>query len=297
MLLRLLRRAIPTGPGGDRLYAMLRFREGLGHWPKLDPPRTFNEHFLHQKLNFGPHLEIARRLTDKVEFKQWLHEMGQGDLIVPTLGVYQSPAELQAAVLPAPCVVKPTHRTGKVMFVGGTGPRGLTRRELATVRRWFAHSTYERGREPNYRGLQPRVIAEAMLPGDEGRPPVDYKFFCVRGEPFMIQVDVARFERPRRRQMVRPDWAPLPFVKGAAIRHPDPLPRPPQLDRAIALCRTLGSVLPLCRVDLYFLPDGSIRAGEITSFPGNCSSPFVPHSADLETGRQITRLLAQRGAS
>ncbi|NJN00952.1 MAG: hypothetical protein HC793_05300, partial [Aquincola sp.] len=61
--------------------------------------------------------------------------------------------------------------------------------------------------------------------------------------------------------------------------------------------RRLGGAVPLCRVDLYFVPDGGIRAGEITFFPGNCSSPFKPGSADMAMGREITRLMSEAARS
>lgn len=291
MISRLLR-AIPHGPTGDRLYALLRARRGLGYWPKLSPPRTFNEHFLWQKLHFESHEALARRLTDKADFKQWLHEQGLSELVVPNIGVYESAESLEGVVLPVPCVVKATHSNGHVMFVRGDTDRVLNSDELRNVRKWLTRDFYTHGREPNYRGLAPRILAEPLLPSSDGRAPPDYKFFCVYGRPFMIQLDLARFQRPRRRQMYNVNWQLLPFEKGDAVAPPDPQPRPVQLDRALALCPRLGGAVPLCRVDLYFLPDGGIRAGEITFFPGNCSSPFKPGSADLAMGREITRLMA-----
>lgn len=288
---------LPHGRHWDRWFALLRSLYGLRYWPRLNPPQTFNEHFLHQKLHFEPWLPAARQLTDKLGFKQQLDLRGLGHVVVPTLAEFDRVDQAAAALLPTPSVLKPSHSSGRVLFIDGPQPRRLSQAEQAQAQGWMTHNYYLRGREPNYRGLRPRLLLEPKLDFGGPEAPCDHKIFCAWGEPFLIQVDAGRFSSQRRRQQFySPDWQLHPFVKGRAQPDRLPRPRPAQLAAALQACQKLAADFPLTRVDAYFLADGRLLLGEITFFPGNCASPFRPASADADMGRLIHTLLAQHGA-
>jgi hypothetical protein len=280
---------LPIGSRWDAALSILNARKRLGYWPNHKQPRTFNEHLLSEKISFSGDLRLARRLTDKIDAKQWLIEKGFESIVIPTLATASSADELRKTKLPRRCVVKPAHGSGSLLILNEERERHLSESELRKVRSWIKEDYYRRSREPNYKNLERRIIVEELLLDDSGRPPRDYKFMCARGEPFMIQVDIGRFEN-HSRQLYSPEWKLLPFCQ-AYPRKDTAEPRPEQLEEATRIARTLSRHFKLCRVDFYFLGRSDIRIGEITFFPGNCAEQFQPQSGDLEAGRLIDTIL------
>ena len=288
---RLVRRAkynLPTGPLLDSALNYIWAWNLLEYRPNLVEPRSLNELFLANKRWFRGDMDLARRVTDKVEFKEWLRETpAWEDLVVPTIGVYGSVNEVRDAVFARDTILKPTHMSGHAVLF--QEDRALDVRELAKVERWLRRDYYRRSREPNYKGLQKRLICEPMLRDELGNFAMDFKFFMAGGGPLAIQVDIDRFGN-HTQQYYTPNWRLLDFAQ-VYPRNPTPIDRPAQLSDALDLASGLARNFPLCRVDLYLLPEGAIKAGEITFFPHGAARPFSPASADFELGRMARELL------
>ena len=54
-------------------------------------------------------------MTDKYFFKEWLREKGFGDLVVPTVGLYNSVEEIRNIIFEENTILKPTHLSGWVL--------------------------------------------------------------------------------------------------------------------------------------------------------------------------------------
>jgi len=280
---------VPTGKFWDLSLSVLNARRRLGYWPNFWQPRTFNEYFLHEKMAFGGDMTLARVLSHKMKVKDWLVAEGYSAYVTPTVRVVQSVGELRSTLIPARCVIKAAHSSGRVIINNASCERSLTTGELTQIEYWFKEDYYLRGREPNYAGLKPQVIVEELLLDETGQCPRDYKVFCAKGVPFMIQVDYNRFTA-HDRQLYTVDWKLLPFVQV----YPCGLtacPRPAQLSHALEIAGRLAAPFRLCRVDFYFIGETGIRIGEITFFPDNCAGAFEPRSGDAAAGRMIKALL------
>ena len=250
-------------------------------------PRSLNELFLANKRQFCGDMDLARRVTDKVEFKEWLRETREWkELVVPTVGVYGSVDEVRDLVCARDTILKPTHLSGRAILF--EEERALDADELAKVDWWLKSDYYRISREPNYKGLRRRLICEPLLRDEFGKVPMDFKFFMVGGRPLVIQIDVDRFGN-HTRQFYSLDWRLLDFTLKYP-RNPVPLDRPAQLSAALDTASSLARDFPLCRVDLYLLPGGAIKAGEITFFPGGGAELSSPASADFELGRMARDL-------
>ena len=284
------KRILPTGTLVDNSLNYIAAWNQLEYRPDVLEPRSLNELILASKRRFGGDMELARRVTDKIEFKEWLRETpAWEDLVVPTLGVYGSVNEVRDLVFARDTILKPTHLSGRaILFEEG---RALDAHELAEVEQWLRTDYYRKSREPNYKGVRKRLICEPLLRDEAGSLPMDFKFFIVGGRPLVIQVDLDRFD-DHTRQFYSLDWRLLDFTLRYP-RNPVPLDRPVQLSAALEAAAALARHFPLCRVDLYLLPDGAIKAGEITFFPGGGTELSSPPSADFELGR-MARDLAGR---
>ena len=283
-----LKQLLPTGAPVDNLLNYIQAWNQLEYRPNLVEPRSINELILSSKRRFGGDINLARRLTDKVEFKEWLRETpAWKDLIVPTVGVYGSMDEVRDLVFARDTILKPTHLSGPAILFEEDQP--LDAGKLAKVERWLRSDYYRRSREPNYRGLRKRLICEPLLYDEAGNVPMDFKFFMIEGRPLMVQVDHARFGN-HTRQYYSPDWRLLDFAH-VYPRNPVSLDRPVQLSAALDTASALARDFPLCRVDLYLLPEGAIKAGEITFFPHGGARPYSPASADFELGEMARDFL------
>ncbi len=285
-----LKRWGPAGPRIDRWLNYLHAWNRLPYRPDLRSPRSFNELILASKRDFRGDMTLARRVTDKIGFKEWLEETPERrPLIVPTLEVFDAPHELEGRTFARDTILKPTHMSGAFLLIEEA--RRLTAREMRAFRRWHRRDHYRRMREPNYKGVRNRIILEPLLRGRDGLPAEDFKFFMIGDRPVMILFAQDR-HTDQTDQFYSPDWELLDFRR-AHTRRPEPYPRPALLDAALEAAADLARPFPLCRIDLYLLPDGVIKAGEITFFPDEGILPFTPPEADFEMGR-IARALMVR---
>jgi len=288
----LIRGRLPAGRLLDVAVTVAMGRLRLGYTPNPFRPSTFNERVIAQKLRFGGSMALARHITDKEHFKGWLKSQHLSHLVVPTISLYRSASEVLAAKLPSEFVLKPTHSSGRIIIRRGRRG-GLSLEDAAIVTSWFKHDHYLVGREPNYRGLTAKVILEPILQDHAGSAPDDYKVFCAGGVPFMIQVDLTRF-RNHRRVLFTPGWERLPYSKLLPPPEVD-LEAPPRLPEMLAYAARLSSPFELCRVDFYTLKEDGLKVGEITFFPGNGISPFVPPSGDAACGLLLRQALPSSG--
>jgi hypothetical protein len=130
--------------------------------------------------------------------------------------------------------------------------------------------------------LAPKIIVEPILFDDANL--MDYKFFCYRGEPRLIQVDLDR-ATAHKRALFDTHWNAL----GYSIVYPTPshpVPRPTNLTEMLDAAARLSADFDLIRVDLY--TDGErFHVGELTNCPGSAIKQFVPPEAEEPASRLL----------
>lgn len=278
---------IPTGPFWDNALSILNAWKRLGYFPNVRNPRSFNEHVLAQKYRFDGDMNLARRLTDKYEVKEWLVEMGLPELVVPTVGAFNSIAEIEEFYFKGDVIAKSTHGSGSTIIRNAKYGKAFSNYDIATMEKWLLEDYYARGREANYKGLQKRIIVEPLLLDDTGNPPKDMKIFCIKGEPVFIDIHHDRFAN-HTRQLYTTDWELLDYVM-TFQRKPDPVKKPLTLNRALQASRLLSKGFGCVRIDFYLMGD-DLKLGEMTFFPGNGAARFVPDKGDWELGSRLTQI-------
>ena len=282
---------LPTGETIDDVLNYIHAWFRLGYAPHVRSPLSFNDYIQSSKKRFYGDVDLARRVTDKFLFKEWLREKGCENLVVPTLAVYDDVNEVRNHVFDRHTILKPTHLSGAVIPFYES--RKLTVKEISKLEKWMDTDYYRKSREKTYKGVRKRLICELLLLDSTNNIPMDYKFFMCMGRPLMIQVDIDRFAN-HTRQLYSDYWKLLDF--GLKFpRNSVPIDRPDTLVAALDIAATLAEDFPLCRVDLYLLPDAVIKAGEITFFPEGGGGEFSPVSADFEIGHKIKNMLRSFG--
>ena len=250
---------------------------------KLDwkNPRSYSEKT--QWLKLYDHKPEYTAMVDKYLVKQYVADKLGNRYVVPLLGVWDRPEDIEWSKLPDRFVVKCTHDSGGIVICRDKSKLNLdeAQRKLKDA---FGKNYYYEGREWPYKNIRKRVFAEQFLEDSSGDLK-DYKIFCFDGEPKMIQVDYNRFTG-HLRNLYTPQWERI----DATICFPtDPdrnFPKPDVLDELLELSRKLSAGIPHVRTDFY-IADGKIYFGEITFFPGSGLEKITPEAMDYEMGSWI----------
>lgn len=284
------RRDANLDPGRYPEEIAKQFERVMGKTCDLGSPKTFNEKIQWMKVWGSPPLYGV--LADKYEVREYVADRIGSQHLVPLLGVWESPHEIDFSTLPDKFVLKATHGCGWNIIV--KDKRKLNQKKaIRQLEQWLSESyAFLYGAfELHYRYCTPRIIAEEYLANmslgesssSSDEDLFDYKFWCFGGRVEYIQflenrahgLKMAFFDR---------DWNLMPFVYSYP-RNERPVPRPDNLQEMIMLAEALAEGFPHVRVDFYRLDDGRVLFGEMTftSMSGYCK--WDPPEADLEMGR------------
>jgi uncharacterized protein (DUF362 family) len=244
----------------------------------LRAPRSFSEKILHLKLYHRP--PLGSIYADKVRVRELVADEVGPHLLVPCLGVFRQPEDIDLEALPAQFVVKPNHLSGKIFICHNKNQINWSA-ACTEMRKWLKINYFTFGREHQYREIPPRLIVEELLLGPGYRDLRDYKFFCFNGEPRLIQVDIDRYGT-HRRNFFDPDWRRLD-LRVLFPCYDGEVPRPTALPEMLAVARRLSRNLCFARVDLY-LTENRVLFGEITLHPGGGVEPVSPAGMDFVLG-------------
>jgi len=251
----------------DKLYLQLMFRSKMGYWPNLKNPRHFSEKIQWLKLyNRRPEYSI---MVDKYAVKDYVAKIIGEEYIIPTIGVWDKPKDIDWKKLPNQFVLKTTH---------GGGSNGVvicrdkaTFDENAAIQKLnedFGNNVYRRYREWPYKNVPKRVIAEKYVEDSNGSGTLsDYKFSCFNGEVTDVMVCIDRQIGEPKFYFFDKQWNLLPLnIRGKNAPKGFTLPKPTCMGQMFELASKLSKGLPYARVDLYAV-NNKPYFGEITLFP------------------------------
>lgn len=261
------------------LRTRIVFAQCHGRWPNLRTPTTFNEKVAWRKLyDDDPRIPLY---LDKIAVKDIIAErFGQG-LLIPTLAIYDSPAEMDFATWPLstpPYVIKANHGCAMNIFVRDSEfePDSIK----AQLAHWLATDYSSVADEKAYSRIKPRILVEEFL-GPSYTVPADYKFHVFTGKAYMIEYIQDRLGRATH-DFYTPKWKRLDLMWGFCCAAETE--KPDLLDEMIKIAELIGREFDYLRVDLY-LASGQIKFGEMTFFPGAGNDPFNPREWDAHLGK------------
>ena len=273
--LPVLRRTLPMDEAGDRFFALVCFAQAHGRFPS--GKALFTDVIHRIKTTAAIHDPLRVFVTDKEFCKVYVGAEAGHRFAVPTLAILHTPKQLDAFAFPDECCIKPTHASGEVILRRNGEPIDRDR-----IRGWLRLNYYPVWREANYRTLRPKIIVEPLLFGDVDI--ADYKIFCCRGKPRLVQVDVDR-RSGHARTFFDTDWVEQDFQvhRPKAARSP---PRPANLETMLAVAARVSRRFAFVRVDFY--SDGQrCYVGEITNCPGNGLERFSRPDGEARASRMI----------
>ena len=268
----------------DETFLRLDYRLKLGRKLNLQNPQTFNEKLQWLKL-YDRRPEYVT-MVDKIAVKDYVASRIGYEYIIPTLGVWNRPEDVDWDSLPNQFVLKWNHDSGSIVICKdkNTFDRDAAMEKLSYGAKvngfWF-------GREWPYKGVKPVLLAEKYMEDESSSVLVDYKFMCFNGQSRCCFTCTNRFsEEGLKVTFYDNDWNIMPFERSHP-RETTPLPKPYSYEKMKAAAEKLSEGLPFARIDFYEI-NKQPYFGEITLYPGSGYEAFQPEEWDYKLGSWIT---------
>ncbi|QPD03607.1 MAG: hypothetical protein Nkreftii_001381 [Candidatus Nitrospira kreftii] len=270
---QLLRRA-----EGQRIL-LERFERTQGRSLKISNPESFSEKLYCRMIALNrisnPHFT---RVSDKFAARAYVADKIGEHCLVKLLWHGEDPGTIPFDNLPAEYVIKTNHGSAQVIVV----KRQPDREEIANrLAAWLRRNYYWAAREGQYYHIKPRIMIEEYLRHQDGRGPLDYRFWCFGGVPEVIQVDNHAHD-------INPffdaQWNLLDLYYRDQAARPY-LAKPKNFEHMLDLASRLSAGFDFVRVDLYNI-DGNIYFGEFTLTPTSGHLKLRPDCWDVKLGEK-----------
>lgn len=268
----------------DKQYLKFAYRAHMGDKLDLDNPKSFNEKIQWLKLYDRKH--IYTTMVDKQTVKEYAGALVGKELIIPTIGLWSEPDQIELSKLPDQFVLKCTHDTGSIIICKGKQNFDFEKAKKE-LQKHLKKSMYWLGREWPYKNVVPQIIAEPYLEDDIAKELPDYKIHCFNGEPKVILVCQDRYSRDGLTEdFFDTKWKHLDVRRPGVKNAESPIPCPIELETMLEKSQILAKGLPFIRVDFYIV-NHHVYLGELTFFPAGGFQKFVPDSFDRQMGEWI----------
>ena len=269
----------------DKTFLKLKYRCYTGRKLNLNPPVLYTEKL--QWLKLYNRNQLLSKLVDKYEVKDYVSKMIGEEYIIPTLGVWDRPEDIEWDKLPNQFVLKCTHDSGGLVICRDKSKLDIIAAKKK-LRKSLKNNFYMAGREWPYKNVHRRIIAEEYMEDESGYELKDYKFFCFNGRCEFFKVDFDRQKNHHANYFSR-TCELMPF--GEVVCPPDynrKLEIPSNIDEMINEAELIAFSVnnAFVRVDLYNI-NGHIYFGEITFYPGSGFVKFEPEDWDKTFGDLI----------
>lgn len=256
----------PIYRGHDyRYYANLcedAYEEELSLWYRMhmkkrldwENLKTYNEKL--QWLKLHDRIRDKRLLSDKCSVRDFVQKKIGREYLVPLLGCWDSFDQIKFEELPDQFVLRCTH--GEDWYLAVHHKSDLDQIEAGKQFDSWMMLDYAfcSGLQMNYKGIEPKIIAEQMLCSIHGEDIRNYKVFVFGGKAKLIQVEKV--------QVKKPDC----------------------LDELLTLSETLGEGFLHVQIEFYVVA-GRIYFGRMIFSPGSGVEEFTSEEFALEMGRWI----------
>ena len=225
-------------------------------------------------------------MVDKVKAKGWVSERIGSQYIIPTIGVWERPEDIDFESLPNKFVLKCNHNSGTGMVICRDKSTLNKEEVIKELNKGLNEDYYLFYREWPYKNVPRRILAEQFMEDESGNPDlIDYKFFCFNGKPYMMYISQDHSEHPTT------DFYDMDFQR-LPIRMRDPnsedvVNKPEQFEEMKRLATVLCKDVPHLRVDFYLI-NGKVYFGELTFFHNAGFSVIKPEEWDVRIASMIS---------
>ena len=261
---------------GPKYAADYWYHESVGGHIDWDNPKDLNQKIAW--MQFNTDTSLWTKCADKYRVREYVTEKGFGDNLVKLYGMWENPEDIDFSQLPARFVLKANNGCGTVLCVNDKSSLNIPwiKKELKT---WLKRPYGYRGAQLHYLLIKPCIIAEELLEGDAEQKKlspkslIDYKIWCINGEPQCIMVVFGRENKTYYRQVYDLSWNKMPEVINMtsnghfSYKEEVDIPKPACLTELLNMARVLSSPFPEVRADFYIV-NNKPYFGELTFTAG-----------------------------
>lgn len=262
----------------DDEYIKRCYKARFGKNLAFESPQSYNEKLQWLKLyDRRPEYTV---MVDKHLAKDYVAKIIGKEYIIPTLGVWDTPEEIDFGLLPDRFVLKCNHNSGLGMCICVD----KSKLDILTVRKNLQNGLNEnfflKGREWPYKNVSRKILAEKYLENSEENGLTDYKIHCFNGIPKFVLVCQDRFVKSDLTEdFFTPEWEHMSVKRPQIPNAATLVAKPEKLDEMLLLAAKLSKDIPFLRVDFYVV-EGRIYFSELTFFPASGFSPYDPPEWD-----------------
>lgn len=244
-------------------------------YPNLEEPRNLIEKIFWMQLHSDT--SMWTKCADKYAMREYVKDCGYEDYLPRHYGKWDNVKDIDFSELPNEFVLKTNNGCGTVIIIRDKSKmkEKIIRRQL---QQWLNIPFGWAGAELHYTRIKPCIIAEELLPLDEEHrefspnSQVDYKVWCINGEPESIFVAYNRHNVSHINiALFDTEWNAIPQYLQSNhydVYNPkDLIKKPDCLDEMISIAKVLSKPFPEVRVDFYVVNKKPI-IGELTFSTG-----------------------------
>ena len=232
----------------DEALLNRKYEAIFGKRLNLDNPQTFNEKLQWLKLyDRNPEYTI---MVDKYKVRDYIKEKIGEEYLIPLIGVWDNPDDIDFDALPDKFVLKCNHNSGLGMCICKDKSKLNIENVKSELKKGLAQDYYLTGREWPYKNVPRKIIAEKyMTDTSDSSDFTDYKFFCFNGYVDCVMVCLERSSGDTKFYFFDSNWN-LKRLNTRGKNAPDgfTISKPSQMDK-------------------MFESNDHIYFGEITFFP------------------------------
>lgn len=237
-----------------------------------------------EKMQYAKLLDISDlkvELTDKIMVREWIKERIGEEYLIPILGIYDKPEEINYDILPNKFVIKTNNASGTNIIV--KDKEKLNKKEVAKkLNQWLKEDfSYVSCFEMHYSYIKPKILIEKYIE-TKNDDLQDYKFMCFNSKVYYCWVDVGRY-KDHKRNIYNLDWELQPFNQYTYGNTSYEIKKPEKFDEMVEIASSLCRGFSHVRVDLYNV-DGKIYFGEMTFTNGGGYEAIYPKEYDKVLG-------------
>ena len=265
----------------DKEYIERKYNSVFEREIDFNYPTTFNQKLQILKLNNrNPEYTI---MVDKYRVREFIANRIGEQYLIPLLGVWDFPNEIDFSSLPNRFAIKCNHNSGLGMCICTDKSKLDIKQVRKGLERGLKQDYYLTGREWPYKEVPRKIIAEQFLQSDEGGL-TDYKIHCFNGEPKFILVCQNRFtESGLTEDFYTPEWEHMEVKRPKIPNAKSPIPKPAEIEEILELAKILSKDIPFLRVDFYIVK-GKIYFSELTFYPASGFEGYDPPEWDETFG-------------
>ena len=265
----------------DEIYLKYLFKARLGYNLNLENPQTFNEKL--QWLKLYERKPEYTTMVDKYAVKKYVADKIGEQYIIPILGVWDDPNEIDFNKLPDQFVLKCNHNSGLGMCICKNKSKLDIKKVKSELRKGLRQNYYLTGREWPYKDVPRKILGEKYMEDGKSTSLTDYKVYTFNGVPKIMGIYC---DRPNTKAAYfDKDFNFLNFTWGYPCIE-EKIDKPQNFDKMFYLAEILAQGTLQLRVDFYEI-NGKIYFGELTFFDGAGFDKIEPKDWDKKLGDML----------